>query len=255
MRRAGRGLAAGALLLIGALGCLAAAPARAERVDLELILAVDASGSVSQSEYALQLGGIAEAFRAADVQDAILSGPEGRIAVALLIWSDAAFPKVESGWRVLDSRADADRFAGLVAGFVTRRGASLAQSGGGTGIGAAIDHALKMFDLNGHAGARRTIDVSGDGVETLPWYRESVTLPRARAMAEAAGVTVNGLAILSDDRKLGEYYRREMITGPGAFVLTADGFEDFARAIRMKLVAEIQTIIGAAPGGPRLARR
>ncbi|MEM8753313.1 MAG: DUF1194 domain-containing protein, partial [Pseudomonadota bacterium] len=61
---------------------LCAAGAAAEeaeaRADLELILAVDASGSVNNREFGLQLGGIADAFRTREIQSAAASGPEGR---------------------------------------------------------------------------------------------------------------------------------------------------------------------------------
>ncbi|MEO0361461.1 MAG: DUF1194 domain-containing protein, partial [Pseudomonadota bacterium] len=94
---------------------------------------------------------------------------------------------------------------------------------------------------------RRTVDVSGDGIETTPWFQEAMELPQARALAAADGVTVNGLAILSDDRSLGAYYEAELITGPGAFVIEAATFEDFAEAIRRKLLAEIQVFVGEGP--------
>lgn len=230
------------------LAALVAGGAGAEeiRADLELILAVDASGSVNQREFGLQLGGIASAFLTKEVVSAARGGPEGRIAVALLIWSDAALPKVASNWHLIDGPEAAAAFAREVTGFIPQRGVSIGQSGAGTGIGAALEYALAMFPANGVSALRRTIDVSGDGVETKPWFAEATELPEARAMAAAAGVTVNGLAILSDDRHLGRYYRAEMITGPGSFAMEAAGFEDFAEAIKRKLLAEIWVVIGEA---------
>lgn len=252
MRRADRRLAA---LAAAGLAFCGGAGAEEAPADLELILAVDASGSVSPDEFALQLGGIAAAFLTREVQDAARSGPEGRIAVALLIWSDAALPKVTSDWHLVGDAASAAGFAAAVTGFIEKRGVSIPQQGAGTGIGAALEYALTMFPRNGVAAPRQTVDVSGDGVETTPWFQAAMELPQARALALADGVVVNGLAILSDDRRLGRYYERELIAGPGSFVMEAASFEDFADAIRRKLLAEIQIFLGRRDGATKLAAR
>ncbi|SLN76127.1 hypothetical protein OCH7691_04046 [Oceanibacterium hippocampi] len=207
--------------------------ARAEEaVDLELVLAVDASGSVDQNELRLQLGGIAAGFRDPEVLKAITDGPLGRIAVSLLLWAQPEMRKEMTGWYVIGSRFDAGGFADAVEGFQRRLS-------GGTGIGAGIARAIRSMKENGIEGRRRVVDVSGDGRETPP--REYVVqISQAREMANAHDVTINGLAILSDDPGLGKYYEREMITGPNAFVMTVEGFEDFAGAMRRKLLREIE---------------
>lgn len=223
------GAVALALALLGAAG-----PAPAEgrvAVDLELVLAVDASSSVDDAEYRLQMEGIAAGFRDAQVQGAIRSGPLGRIAAAILVWGEAAMPKDPSEWMLIEGAADAERFAQMAESFPRR-------VRGGTGIGAGVAAAVRMINGNGFRGTRRTIDVSGDGRETPP--RTFVVLvPQARAMAHAFGVTINGLAVLTDVPELDDWYRRNVITGPGAFVIAAD-YEDFARAMRIKLLREIE---------------
>ncbi len=212
---------------------MAPAPAQpAERVDLELVLAVDASGSVDDREFALQIGGIAAAFRDPKIHEAIAAGPLGRIAVSLVIWADATVPRYASPWRILDGAEAARGFAAFV-GVQPRR------ARGGTGIGAALAFSTQKILLNDIAGTRRVVDVSGDGFETTP--RDYVVLLwQGRSVADRHGVTVNGLAILSDEANLAEYYRQELITGPGAFVITAARFEDFAEAMRRKLLREIE---------------
>lgn len=237
-----RSLALALAVLLGGGGWGAATAG--ERVDLELVLAVDASGSVDAREFALQLGGIAAGFLDGEVHEAVRSGPEQRIAVALMIWSDAAFPKVKSGWFLVDGPASATAFARAVKGYGSQRGASIGKSGAGTGIGAALEHALLMLHINDIDAPRRTVDISGDGVETKPWFNEAMELPAARRLALADKVVVNGLAILSDNPRLGAYYRDEVIAGPGSFVMTADGFEDFAEAMKRKLLAEIEVVVG-----------
>jgi hypothetical protein len=121
-------------LLLFVLAALALVPASARAadlaVDLELVLAIDASSSVDDSEWALQAEGYATAFRDARVQAAVLSGPNRRVAVALLVWADATVPRWESDWFVLAGPSDAERLAAYMSSLPR-------QAVGGTGIGAA----------------------------------------------------------------------------------------------------------------------
>ncbi|WP_051630938.1 DUF1194 domain-containing protein [Afifella pfennigii] len=215
--------------------CLAPfAPARGADipVDLELVMAVDASSSVDAGEFRLQLEGIAAAFRHPEVLAAIQSGPTGRIAVSIVVWADATLPKEESAWFAIGDAAEAEAFAAMV--YAMRRGVF-----GGTGIGAGVATAIRAFTRNGFAAPRQTVDVSGDGKETPP--RENVLLmPAARGMAISRGVTLNGLAILNDDPELGAWYRRNLIAGPSAFVMEVKDYEDFAAAMVRKLIREIE---------------
>lgn len=216
---------------------------RAEQVDLEIVLAMDGSGSINRDEFILQLNGTAAAFRDPSIQQAILSGPIGKIAVAVMIWADAAFPKFETGWFVLDSGASANHFSDTVLKFHRHSGRKFGIGGGGTGIGDGIAHALEMIRTNDHSGLRKVVDVSGDGIETDPWFKPAIMLPQAKRMADREGVTVNGLAILNDFPYLDMWYRKNVITGPGSFVIEAKDFSDFGRAIHEKLWREISSTI------------
>lgn len=214
---------------------LAATEPQAEPVDLELVLAIDCSSSVSSGEFALQLEGIAAAFRHPDVLAAIeLAGPSG-IAVTLLQWSSKANQVVAVNWSHLHDAETAALFAARV--LAARR----AVGGGSTAIGSAILQSAMLLERNGYQGKRRVIDVSGDGVRN-----QGPTSGESRDLAAAIGITVNGLAITHKDRDLVEHYRREVIGGPSAFLVTASNYRDFARAMLKKLVIEI--------GGPPLAR-
>lgn len=221
-------------LLVGlAYPPLAAAETAAEvDADLELVLAVDTSGSVDDGEYALQISGIANAFRDPEVLAAIAAGPLGRIAVTVAFWAESRLPKQSLAWVVIADAAGAAAFADRLEALPR------ADPSGGTGIGQGVIYAVRIMEDNGLNGSRRVVDVSGDGRET-PFRYFSVPPEQARAYAASRGVTVNGLAILADEPDLEQYYRASVIVGPGAFTLAADGFDDFAEAMRRKLLREI----------------
>ncbi len=205
--------------------------AASDEVDLELVLAVDASGSVDNQEYRLQLSGIAGALRDPAVLRAIKAGPRKRVAVNVLIWAEARRPKDETGWHILSSANEVDRMAGIIATMPRNQV-------GGTGIGDGVAHAIRSIDENAIRSDRRIVDVSGDGRETPP-RQYSTILSEARSMAIARNVTLNGLAILNEDKQLDSYYRAQLAIGEGSFVEVAQDYNDFARAMRRKLLREI----------------
>jgi hypothetical protein len=224
-------------LLTGMLAAMLAPPvASAEEVDLELVLAVDASGSVDDTEYQLQIQGIAEAFRDEAVHSAIASGPSGRIAVAVVIWADATLPKDESSWFIIGDRPSALTFADAVSQFPRR-------VEGGTGIGAAVAYSVRLLVDNRFTAPRRVVDVSGDGVETPAREDLTILLPQARLIANAHDVVVNGLAIINEVHDLDQYYRDNVIIGHDSFVIKSRNYEDFREAIRSKLLREISARI------------
>jgi len=206
--------------------------ASAKTVDIELVLAVDASGSVDDREYTLQLEGIAQGFRDATVRRAISSGPTKSIAVNLLVWAEPQIPKDMTGWFVITSDAEAEHFAATVATFPRRQS-------GSTAIGEGIAAALRAIDGNDIEAARAVVDVSGDGRESVA--REfTVLVGQARAMALSRSIVINGLAIQNEVSDLADYYRRNVQAGPDSFVMTAKDYEDFAEAMRLKLLREIE---------------
>lgn len=215
----------------------------AEVVDLELVLAIDASDSVDQREYRLQLQGMANGFRDAAVIQALKSGPTGRIAVAVVLWADPTKPARTSDWYILASARDAEAFAKVVEGLPRT-------VGGGTGIGAAIAQAVRLIETNDITSLRRVIDVSGDGLETTARDEGILVVSRARSIARRSGVTVNGLAILSDLPGLAAWYAANVTSGPGSFVISARDFVDFERAMRLKLLREISPPIAQIRKNP-----
>lgn len=208
----------------------AAAVADDREVGVELALLVDVSTSVSTDEYFVQTEGIAAALRDPDFGAAIAA--QGGIALALWQWSSADRHEAVIPWTLVADAAAGTKLADAV-GLLPR-----AFPAGGTAIGSAIAASTATFTNNGFTAPRQTIDVSGDG-----WANAVLLTRNARDAEVAAGITVNGLAILSEEDDLAGHYRTVVIGGPGAFVLTAANHLDVARAMRLKLLAEI----GAVP--------
>lgn len=213
------------------------APAAAETaVDLELALAIDVSRSIDDGEARLQRDGYINAFRDPEVIQAIETGVLGRIAVGYFEWAGFGHADVIVDWVLIEDAASANAFADAL-----QQGYPYPASR--TSISGAIEFAQPWFDNNGFAGTRRVVDISGDGPNN---WGEPVTVARDRAVA--AGITINGLPILDTGAgpfsrfnipDLDLYYRDCVIGGTGAFLVVAADFNDFARAVRRKLVLEI----------------
>ncbi len=197
-------------------------------VDLELVLAVDASSSVSPQEFNLQMHGLAEAFRHPAVQGAIRAAGDLGIAVAMVQWSDNRKQTVAIKWAQVRDEAEAQAFAQMIDSTPRYL------IGGGTAIGGALLFATRQLQINRFTGRRSVIDLSGDG-RTNQGSQPS----KARDAAVALGITINGLAILNEDPLVDRHYQAQVIGGTGAFIMRADDYEDFTRAILQKLIKEI----------------
>ena len=214
----------------------AAAP---DRVDLNLVLAVDSSSSVDAEEFTLQMEGIAHAFRDPALIGAIETGARQAIAVTLVEWSNAGWQRENVAWTVIRDAASARAFADQV------ESAPRLIYGGATSISGALRFALEQLAQTSVAAERSVIDLSGDGS-----HNQGAPVAEARRAALASGVTINGLAIVNEEPDLEHYYRTEVIGGPGAFVIAAKDYEDFSRAILRKLLREIEAVpvADARPG-------
>jgi len=208
-------------------------PANAPAVDLALVLAVDASGSVDRVRFQLQKDGYVAAFRHRRVIEAIQSGPNQSIAVIVMQWTGPALQVIAVPWTKISDAASANAFADAVAA------APRALFGGGTSISGAIDTSRALLFDNPYRAARRVIDISGDGANNRG---RAAALARDEAVRD--GVGINGLPILALEPDLDRYYEQNVIGGPGAFVIAARSYETFADAILKKLIAEIA---GVAP--------
>lgn len=197
-------------------------------VDLVLVLALDTSHSVDEREFELQRDGLANAFRHPSVIDAIQRGRHRRIGVAVMQWAGEAEQALSVPWTVIENPAHADAFAGDIAQLRRQF------FGGSTHIAGAIKAANGLTLAAPFAAARRVVDISGDGINTVGNSPQG-----ARDAALRTGLTINGLAITNETFDLAEYYRISVIGGPDAFVIQADDYDDYARAILEKLLREI----------------
>jgi len=216
-----------AVLALLAIGALVAAEAQTS-VDLQLVLAVDASGSVSEERFQLQQQGYVAAFRNPRLLEAIRAGSAGAIAVTMVQWTGPALQIQVMPWMRIDSPASMQRVADTI-NLIPRQ-----LFGGGTSISGAIDHALSLFPSSTFSSVRRIIDISGDGANNRGRPAEA-----ARDDAVRAGVGINGLPILALEPDLEQYYLQHVIGGPGAFVVAAKSYETFADAVLKKLVTEV----------------
>jgi hypothetical protein len=218
-----------------------------DAVDLELVLAGDASGSIDADELQLQRQGYADAITDPRVLDTIGQGAIGAIAVAYIEWAGSFSTDLVVDWQVIRDARSAQAFADALL-HAPRR------AQGFNAIGAGVALATRMIETNGYDGTRGVIDVSGDGPDIGVPSADS-----ARDKAVAAGLTINALAINSNDQSaftngipLATHYADHVIGGPGAFVAVADGLGSFRETLLAKLVREISGI--GAPG-PRIASR
>ena len=226
-------------LLGMALALVPAAARAAEPVDMLLVLGADVSRSVTEPKFKLQREGAAAAITHPDVVNAIMSGPNRRIAVCFLEWATAGQQAVVIDWTVIGSGAAArsfgDRLVEAPRSFV-----------GSTSISGAIDFAVTQLERAPFTSERRVIDVSGDGnnISGRP-------VTDARDDAVAKGIIVNALVILTPLAEsfrpghtnppggLEKYFQDNVIGGPGAFTIVAEGHASFGRALTKKLIQEI----------------
>lgn len=227
------------LTLMVAVTALFPAAAFGEDVDLLLVLAADVSRSIDAAKFQLQRDGYAAAISDPRVLDTIRSGRNGHIGLTFVEWSGVGAQHVVIDWTTVGDAAAAkdfgDRLLEAPRSFADR-----------TSISGAIEFAMDQLVQAPFKSARRTIDISGDGTNNAG---RDVALLRDEAVAK--GITINGLVILSENPMawnpdhtnppggLDNYYRNNVVGGPGAFVMVAQNFNSFGQAIIAKMIAEV----------------
>ena len=197
-------------------------------VDLALILALDCSSSVSFDEFNLMANGCAAALRDPDVAKGLMSGPLGASLCALVIWSGPGHQEVMTDWTRISTPQELEAFADSV------QNVPRIVPGGSTALGEALEVCEKLLRLKPAGAERQVIDMVGDGRSN-----DGIAPGPVRDRLAAAGVTINGLCVLHEEPDLLESYTRDVIGGPGAFVLQCQDFSGFADAMRQKLAKEV----------------
>jgi hypothetical protein len=237
-RPALRNVAAAILLLLAG-----AATAHAQRpldVDLALVLAVDASGSISDDRWELERQGYAQAFRDPALIKAIRSGAAGAIAVTLVEWSGRFQQSQVIGWMLVNDAVSAERFAAKLADMP-----HLYRSW--TSISAGLAYSAELFRQLPYSAQRHVIDISGDGPDSTSEVilqgspSDLAQLVRTRDQLVSEGLVINGLPIFGDPRirAIDLYYANSVIGGPGSFYVVAEDFTSFAAAVKRKLLLEV----------------
>ena len=228
------------IVLFGVVGGPSTVMAQNNLVDLELVIAVDVSGSVDDDEAALQRQGYIKAFRDPKVIEAITRGKVGAIAVTYFEYAGSHHQLTLVDWMRISGPESALNFAAALAFEPVMVNVW-------TSISGAIAAGQSAFHRSPYYARRRVIDVSGDGANN-----GGALVTVARDLAIADGITINGLPIIND--KLSRYGRPQIpnldyyyidcvIGGPGAFIIIANGFDDYARAVRQKLILEIAGVV------------
>ncbi|NGO50136.1 DUF1194 domain-containing protein [Allomesorhizobium camelthorni] len=207
----------------------------AEQVDIELVLAVDVSLSMSPDELEIQRRGYAAALTHDRVIEAIAAGVYGRIAVTYVEWAGSTTQHVVVPWTAIATRSDAER-------FVRQLSANPPSSARRTSISGALDFGGDLFAESGFQGMKRVIDISGDGPNN-----QGSPVTGARDALIAQGITINGLPLMTngglasayDVENLDLYYQDCVIGGPGAFMIPVNDWSQFPEAVRRKLVLEL----------------
>jgi hypothetical protein len=200
-------------------------------VDLALVLAFDGSASVTFEEFNLMAGGCAAALRDPTVAAGLTGGPHGASLCALVLWSGRGEQQTLIEWTRLAAPADVAALADAVDN-VPR-----AVRPGTTAIGEALLFCENLLKLAPATAGRLVIDMCGDG-------RSNEGAPPApiRDRLADAGVTINGLCVLHEEPDLLDSYTREVIGGPGSFVLQCQDYTGFATAMRQKLRQETASL-------------
>ncbi len=231
-------IAAAATLFLAAVSGSAWAQedAASSKVDLELLIAMDVSHSVTKEEHAAQIDGVALAFEHSRLINSIRNLPTGRAAVALMLWAGPKNQLLAVPWTLITDETSARQFAADIR--LQReppwQGLSF------TAIGDALLQGADALSGNDYRGDRRVIDLSGDDPSN-----QGVDVSEARDLVVLQGIVINGLPILQDRRehedraRLVRYFEDVVVGGNGHFVIPTVDFRDFPRAMLAKLITEV----------------
>jgi len=214
---------------------LASHASAAEQVDVELVLAVDVSLSMSPMELGIQRDGYAAALTHERVVQAIADGAYGKIAITYFEWAGVNSHHIIVPWTVIANKPDAERVA-------ARLSAQPPNSARRTSIAAALEFGADLFAESQYSSQKRVIDISGDGPNN-----QGAPVATSRDAVVKQGIVINGLPLMTtggfasafDVVDLDRYYTECVIGGPGAFMIPVNDWSQFPEVVRRKLVLEL----------------
>lgn len=204
----------------------------------KLALALDVSGSVDAKEYRLQLEGLVEALTDPEVRAILVAPGAAPVAIHVFEWSGPEFQRVLVDWTLIEDVATLEAVARRL--LAVERVAAPPS----TALGTAMVTGARIL-ARGPDCWKATLDISGDG--------KSNTGPRPKDLPDVAGLsdlTINALVIETIDSMgagpgdidLMAYFQIQVIRGPDAFAMKAKGFEDYAKAMKRKLLKELEAL-------------
>ncbi len=221
------------LVLCGALSYSHPAAADEFSTDANIVTGLDVSSSINAQETMLQVDGMAQAIRAPEILSAIEHGRYGRIGFAIFVWADGEYPELVS-WRMIGSPQDAEAASAEIAERLKSVVETAShQMGSLTNLSGAMEHAADMLRIVPFSSNRAIVNIIGNGEDNVGEDPQ-----RARDGLVARGVTINGV-VLGGDPAVIEYYRRQVIGGRTAFVLSADKAETLVQVFALKFLSEI----------------
>jgi hypothetical protein len=233
-----------------ALALLAGRAGQAGQVqtDANLITGLDISDSISSEERLLQLKGMAEAIRAPAVLEAIQRGRHGCVGFAMFDWYHSTFPVVVP-WTAVCTARDAagvsDRISARLSVNIEleARQAWTFYPGRPTDLSEALEHAAQELHAAPFATTRTIINIIGNGADNVGEGPVSV-----RDQIVGQGGIINGI-VIGADKETVDYYRREVIGGANAFVLSIEQPGDAVDILVRKLLGDIVAAVprGASP--------
>jgi uncharacterized protein YegL len=216
---------AGALMMVGAVHA---------QPKLDLALCLDSSGSISNSDFQLQLDGTAAA-----VGDPAVMPQDGSVRLTI----------IQFGRDVSVELPPTEVTAANVASL-TSRIRNIVKGGGGTNMAGCINEAVNQVNNAVPAAARQVIDLSTDG---MPGDATATTA--ASRNAQAVGIDVlNALGVGPgvDVAYLETIVFPQPAGGNDGFVVVTTDFTEYAQEVARKIRIETRTDTGEVQAIPAL---
>jgi hypothetical protein len=220
--------------------------------DFNIITAVDVSDSITRHDEWLQYTGLARGVLDPAFLARIAEGRERRVGFMAFTWSSGGDVRIIVPWTVIGGSADARRVAAQFdaapridrSGYGGYRPSRLDQPEAGmTDIAEAMTAALRLSMTAPFSAQRSVINILANGVDNDGQDPRGV-----RDQAIRMGITVNGV-VFGGPHDLPDYFRNNIIGGPGAFLMEIQQPAELPRALERKFWQDLIAGLPAATAG------